>query len=79
MAERIAQFSADPVRPTNKNQSNFPWAMWTDGSIWKAQSGVDYTSQRGLLAALTKRAKRDGKDIRFVRYEDSVEFVFENQ
>lgn len=77
MAQRLEQFSADPVKPTTKNQNAFPWAMWTDGSIWKAEAGVDYTSQRGLLAALTKRAKKDSKEIRIVRHEDSVEFVFE--
>lgn len=77
MAERLEQFSADPVKPTNKNQSSFPWDAWTDGSIWKVHSGVDYTSQRGILAALTKRAKKDSKSIRFVRHEDSVEFAFE--
>lgn len=77
MAQRLEQFSADPVKPTSKNQASFPWAMWTDGSIWKAEAGVDYTSQRGLLAALTKRAKKDNKEIRIVRHEDSVEFAFE--
>lgn len=77
MAQRLDQFSADPVRPTTKNQSSFPWDLWTDGSIWRAEAGVDYTSQRGLLAALTKRAKRDGKTLRIVRHEDSVEFVME--
>jgi len=77
MATRLTQFSADPVKPTSKNQSSFPWDLWTDGSIWKAEAGVDYTSQRGLLAALTKRAKRDGKTLRIVRHEDSVEFVME--
>ena len=43
MAERLAQFSADPVVPVSKNQSSFPWDLWTDGSIWKVESGVDYT------------------------------------
>lgn len=77
MATRLEQFTADPVKPVSKNQSNFPWAMWTDGTIWRVESGVDYMSQRGLLAALTKRAKKDGKEIRLVRHEDAVEFVFE--
>lgn len=77
MAQRLQEFSADPVRPSSKNASAFPWDLWTDGSIWKAEAGVDYTSQRGLLAALTKRAKRDGKNLRIVRHEDSVEFVME--
>lgn len=77
MAQRLEQFSADPVRPTSKNQSSFPWDAWEDGSIWRAESGVDYTSQRGLLAALTKRAKKSGKELRIVRHEDSVEFVME--
>ena len=77
MAQRLEQFSADPVRPTSKNQSNFPRDQWTDGTIWKAEAGVDYTSQRGLLAALTKRAKRDGKNLLIVRHEVSVEFVME--
>lgn len=77
MAERLTQFSADPVVPVSKNQSSFPWDLWTDGSIWKVESGVDYTSQRGLLAALTKRAKKDGKKIRIVRHEAAVEFAFE--
>lgn len=77
MATRLEQFSADPVKPVNKNQTSFPWDAWEDGSIWRAESGVDYTSQRGLLAALTKRAKKQGKEIRLVRHEDSVEFAFE--
>lgn len=77
MASRLEQFTADPVTPTSKNQSSFPWAMWTDGSIWRVESGVDYTSQRGLLAALTKRAKKDDKKIRIVRHADAVEFSFE--
>jgi hypothetical protein len=77
MATRIDQFSADPVRPTSKNQSNFPWDVWADGSIYRVESGVDYTSQRGLLAALTKRAKKDGKTLRLARFEDAVEFVME--
>lgn len=77
MAERLEQFSADPVKPISKNQSAFPWTVWEDGSIWRVESGVDYTSQRGLLAALTKRAKKVGKEIRIVRHEDSVEFAFE--
>lgn len=77
MATRLTEFSADPVKPTSKNQSTFPWSVWTDGSIYRVESGVDYTSQRGLLAALTKRAKKDGKEIRLARFEDAVEFVFE--
>ena len=77
MATRLEQFSADPVKPTSKNQSAFPWSVWTDGSIYRVESGVDYTSQRGLLAALTKRAKKDGKDLRIARFEDAVEFAFE--
>ena len=79
MATRIEQFSADPVKPTSKNQSSFPWQVWTDGSIYRVESGVDYTSQRGLLAALTKRATKDNKDIRICRFEDAVEFVFEDK
>ena len=78
MATRIEQFSADPIKPTSKNQSSFPWDVWTDGSIYRVESGVDYTSQRGLLAALTKRAKKDGKQIRLARFEDAVEFCFED-
>lgn len=77
MATRLEQFSADPVKPISKNQSAFPWDLWSDGTIWRVESGVDYTSQRGLLAALTKRAKKDGKNLRIVRHEDAVEFVME--
>lgn len=77
MGSRLEQFTADPITPVSKNQSSFPWDLWTDGSIWRVESGVDYTSQRGLLAALTKRAKKDEKKIRIVRHEDAVEFSFE--
>lgn len=77
MADRLEMFSADPVVPVNKNQSQFPWTLYEDGSIWRAEQGKDYESQRGFLSALTKRAKKAGKVLRIVRHEGAVEFVFE--
>lgn len=77
MAERLQMFSADPVAAgTKPHKSTFPWAEWTDGSIWKVEQGTDYESQRGLLAALTKRATKESKQVRFVRSEKAVEFEF---
>lgn len=77
MAHVLEMFSADPVAPVGKNHSAFPWEDWTDGRIWVAEQGVDYESQRGLLAALTKRATKEGKTVRFVRSDKAVEFEFE--
>ena len=77
MAEKLAQFSADPITPAPKNGATFPWSDWSDGSIWMVKQGEDYTSQRGMLAALTKRAIKDNKVVRIVRHEGAVEFSFE--
>ena len=77
MAEVLTQFTADPVTPAPKNGSTFPWSEWTDGQIRKVVQGVDYTSQRGMLAALTKRSIKDGKTVRLVRHEGAIEFAFE--
>lgn len=77
MAQKLEQFSADPVSPAPKNGATFPWSEWTDGSIYLVKQDEDYTSQRGMLAALTKRAIKDGKTVRLVRHEGAVEFSFE--
>jgi hypothetical protein len=77
MAEKIAQFTADPVTPQAKNSQGFPWAEWGNGDIWMVKQNEDYTSQRGMLAALTKRAIKDNKTVRFVRHEGAIEFCFE--
>ncbi len=77
MAQKLDQFSADPVTPAPKSGSTFPWNEWCDGSIYKVEQGVDYTSQRGMLAALTKRGIKDGKTVRLVRHEGAIEFSFE--
>jgi hypothetical protein len=77
MAEKIAQFTADPVTPQAKNSQGFPWDQWADGSIWVVRQGEDYTSQRGMLAALTKKGLKTGKTVRFVRHEGAIEFSFE--
>lgn len=78
MADRLEMFSADPVVPINKNQSQFPWDLYLDGSIWRAEQGKDYQSQRGFLSALTKQSKKLNKTLRIVRHEGAVEFVFES-
>lgn len=77
MAEKLAQFSADPVTPSPKNGATFPWSDWEDGSIYLVKLGEDYTSQRGMLAALTKRGIKIGKTVRLVRHEGAIEFCFE--
>lgn len=77
MAQKLEQFSADPSTPTPKNSGTFPWTEWTDGSIYLVKQGEDYQSQRGMLAALTKRGIKDGKVVRLVRHEGAIEFSFE--
>lgn len=77
MAEKLATFSAEPVTAAPKNTGSFPWQDWGNGEIWRVEQGKDYTSQRGMLAALTKRGMKDGKQVRFVRHESAIEFCFE--
>ena len=65
-------FNAPPVI-----HSQYPWAMWCDGGIWRAVEGRDYTcKQPTFIAALRTAAAGRGMDLR-VRAEDlGVVFQF---
>lgn len=75
MAERVTEFPV--VARTRK--SIYPWAEWTDGSIWQAKVGVDFTSSvKTFVQGCYAHAKRhDIKvEVRSVPEDGIVVFRF---
>ena len=72
MAERLQ----DAQRP--RRRTFYPWAEWTDGSVWRALKGEDFTCDvNHFQTALHQRARQEGKQVETGSPEkDVVEFRF---
>lgn len=66
MAERLTEYDFDAKAP---HVSKYPWDQWTDGSIWKVESGKDFTCKvETFRTLLTQRATDSGLSVK-VRFE----------
>jgi len=72
MAERI-EGATEP-----KRRRWYPWTEWTDGSVWRAKEGEDFTcSPSSFQTALHIRARQEGLEVATGSPEPGiVEFQF---
>jgi hypothetical protein len=72
MAERI-EGATEP-----RKRRWYPWREWTDGTVWRAIAGVDFTcSAPSFQTALHQRARHEGLDVSTGSPEPGiVEFQF---
>lgn len=72
MAERVN----DALAP--RRRRFYPWEKWTDGSVWRAKQGEDFTcNPASFQTALHLRARQEGKSVVTGSPEEGiVEFQF---
>ncbi len=65
------------VLPKDGRSSGYPWDEWTDGSVWLAEPGTDYTcSTANFRSLLWKTAQRKGLTVTVRAHADGVAFQF---
>ena len=71
MAERL-----EVDRP--RRRTFYPWGQWTDGAVWRARLGEDFTCDpHHFQTALHQRARQEGMIVETGTPEPGVvEFVF---
>lgn len=62
--QTVKKFSGSTIAP--KKSSTFDFTNVSDGNIYKAVQGADYTTHKGFLVALTRYA--NGNDFAVNRY-----------
>jgi hypothetical protein len=72
----VAQRLAGTERP--RRRTYYPWPQWTDGAVWRAKKGEDFTCDtHHFQTALHQRARLIGMTVETGTPEkDVVEFVF---
>lgn len=64
LAEKWDSFDIFSLPRGSGPTSKYPWEQWSDGSVWYALEGVDYTCKPiAFRDALAKRAGRTNKKV----------------
>src|SRR4051812_22593140 len=74
MAQRLHQFPGEP----GDGQRRYPWAEWTDGSVWEVRRGEDYdVATENMRVNLHMKADALGQKVKTKKIAGGEGLVFQ--